>query len=81
MYCPVCMSANTGKTGSDTYYCSECLLEFTCNGKEITIYYIDPEGVSYALKDRGEARKLADYIRQGNELPLQETLQELIGKC
>ena len=50
------MSVNTGKIGSDTYYCSDCLLEFACNGNEITIYYIDPEGVSYALKDRGEPK-------------------------
>ncbi len=81
MYCPVCMSINTGKIGSDTYYCSDCLLEFACNGNEITIYYIDPEGVSYALKDRREARKLVDSIRQGDELLFQETLQELTGKC
>ncbi len=81
MYCPVCGSVNIGKIGSDTYYCSDCLLEFTCSGSEVTICYIDPEGVSFTLKDRGEALKLADSIRRGDELLLQETLQELTGKC
>lgn len=81
MYCPVCMNINTGKIGNDTYYCSDCLLEFSCNGEEMTIYYIDSEGVSYALKDTGEARKLAESIRQGDELLFQETLQELRGNC
>lgn len=81
MTCPVCKSINTGKIGHNTYYCADCLLEFTEKGGEIEIYYIDAEGSSVVLKDREAALKVAASLRDGNNLTLEEILDELILKC
>jgi hypothetical protein len=80
MHCPVCSSINTGKVGNDTYYCSNCLLEFDFVGGQYQIYYIDDEGVSYALKDTGEAKMLSESFQNGDEMLFQERLEELISK-
>jgi len=80
MHCPVCSSINTGKVGNDTYYCSSCLLEFEYVGGQVKIYYIDDEGVSFALKDKGVAKILSESFHEGNELLIRERLEELIIK-
>ncbi|RJX27978.1 MAG: hypothetical protein C4554_03025 [Dethiobacter sp.] len=80
MSCPVCKSINTGKVGHNAYYCADCLLEFTENDGEIAIYYIDAEGSSYALRDKDAAAILVKSIREGNDLLLQESIEELIIK-
>jgi hypothetical protein len=80
MACPVCKSINTGKVGHNTYYCANCLLEFTESGGEIEIFYIDAEGSSFALRDKEVALKLVESIREDNNLLLQEKLEELIIK-
>lgn len=50
MRCPVCASIDTGKVGTDQYYCWNCLLEFSRNGEHgFTAYYVDEEGTLVAL--------------------------------
>ncbi len=78
MPCPVCKSINTGKVGHNTYYCADCLLEFTENGGEIEIFYIDAEGSSLALKDKEAALKLVESIREDKDLLPEEILEGLI---
>ncbi|NMB41021.1 MAG: hypothetical protein GX996_03700 [Firmicutes bacterium] len=80
MSCPICKSINTGKVGHNTYYCSDCLLEFTENGGEVQIFYIDAEGSSFPLKDKETALKVAEACKNGNDLVQEEKLEELILK-
>ncbi|MGI6308353.1 MAG: hypothetical protein ACOX1X_07125 [Dethiobacteria bacterium] len=77
MACPVCQSINTGKVGNDTYYCADCLLEFTDKSGQMEIFYIDAEGASFALKDKNIALKLVETIQSGSEL-FQEKIEEFI---
>lgn len=77
MACPVCQSINTGKVGNNTYYCADCLLEFTDKGGQMEIFYIDAEGTSFALKDINIALKLVETIQTGGEL-LREKIEEFI---
>ncbi len=45
MYCPLCESVDTGKVGTNQYYCWHCLIEFNINNKnEINIYYVEDDG-------------------------------------
>lgn len=77
MACPVCKSINTGKVGSNTYYCADCLLEFTDRDGQMEIFYIDEEGTSFALKDVDLALKLVETIRMGSGLQ-REGIEEYI---
>ena len=79
MACPICRSINTGKVGSNTYYCADCLLEFTEKNGQLEIFYIDAEGTSFALKDMQIALKLVETIRTGSEL-FQEEIEEYIKR-
>ncbi|NLZ92549.1 MAG: hypothetical protein GX922_00825 [Firmicutes bacterium] len=64
MKCPLCNSVDTGKVGTNQYYCWNCLLEFTMDGpNEFTAYYVDEEGTLISLAE----------MEQGNEL-LEETI-------
>ena len=77
MACPVCRSTNTGKVGSNTYYCADCLLEFTEKNGQLEVFYIDAEGTSFALKDMQIAQKLVETIRTGGDL-IREEVEEYI---
>ena len=77
MPCPVCRSINTGKVGTNTYYCADCFLEFTDKSGQMEIFYIDAEGTTFALKDKNIALKLVETIRSGIEV-LPGQLEELI---
>ncbi|NLJ56215.1 MAG: hypothetical protein GX334_04090 [Firmicutes bacterium] len=77
MFCPVCRSINTGKVGSNVYYCADCLLEFTDKNGQMEIFYIDAEGASFALRDKNIALKLVETIRSGSQL-FPEKIEELI---
>lgn len=45
MNCPLCGSIDTGKVGTERYYCWNCLLEFCMQGPHgFTAYYVDEEG-------------------------------------
>ena len=70
MYCPVCNSHNTGKTGSCMYFCSNCLLEFTVQEDAPQIFYMDPEGNPVTITDKETASKLAGYFEKENDLTL-----------
>ncbi|HHU76633.1 MAG TPA: hypothetical protein GXZ24_07070 [Firmicutes bacterium] len=63
MICPVCGSNNTGKVGSDEYYCANCLLEFSKSGRKTQYFYIDEEGSSVLLKNKTAAKKMAAMIQ------------------
>lgn len=80
MFCPVCMSINTGKVGHNTYYCADCLLEFTENNGEVEIFYIDAEGSSFALKNKEAALRLVESIKSENSLNLQQMLEDMAVK-
>ena len=80
MACPVCKSINTGKIGPNAYYCADCLLEFTENGGETEIFYIDAEGSSVALKDKEAALKVVESFRGGSDPVMEKELKELILK-
>lgn len=78
MFCPVCKSINTGKVGHNTYYCADCLLEFTENNGEVKIYYIDADGACFTLKNKETALKLVESIKRENSINLQQTLEEAL---
>ena len=67
MNCPVCGSNNTGKIGSDEYYCANCLLEFARHGGKLEYYYINEEGTSVLLKNKNAAKKMAALIQAEKE--------------
>ncbi len=67
MYCPVCSSHNTGKTGSDLFFCSNCLLEFTVQKDTPQMFYMDPEGNPVAIADKETALKLAGYFDNNHD--------------
>lgn len=77
MACPVCQSINTGKVGNNTYYCADCLLEFTDKNGQMEIFYIDAEGTSLALKDKKIALKLVKTIQAEGEL-FRDKIEEII---
>jgi hypothetical protein len=77
--CPVCKSINTGKVGSNTYYCADCFIEFEIGGEKLKMYYIDAEGAPVILKDKETAQTLAAYLQEYSHLPSTDELQEIIG--
>ena len=79
MLCPLCNSINTGKIGSNIYYCSDCLMEFLVSGGKLKLHYIDAEGNTIVLKDKQMAQKIMAYMQEYNQSPPAEELQELIG--
>jgi len=55
MHCPLCNSIDTGKVGTDQYYCWNCLVEFRMDGSQgFTAYYVDEEGTLISLDNRLE---------------------------
>ncbi len=51
MYCPLCESIDTGKVGTNQYYCWHCLIEFSVkNEKEVSIYYVEDDGTLVDLE-------------------------------
>ncbi len=69
MNCPVCGSNNTGKIGSDEYYCANCLLEFSKYGGKMQYYYINEEGTAVLLKNKTAAKKMAALIQTAEKGP------------
>jgi len=67
MNCPVCGSNNTGKIGSDEYYCANCLLEYSKFGGKIKYYFINEEGTAVLLKNKTAAKKMAVLIQTEKE--------------
>ncbi|NLM46810.1 MAG: hypothetical protein GX200_08415 [Firmicutes bacterium] len=52
MHCPLCNGNDTGKVGTNQYYCWNCLVEFSVRGAgAYTAYYVDEEGSLIALSD------------------------------
>ncbi len=78
MACPICHSINTGKVGNNTYYCADCLLEYTDKDGLTEIFYIDAEGTPFALKDKNIALKITETIQAGGE-SFQEKIEEFIN--
>lgn len=55
MNCPLCNSIDTGKVGTDQYYCWNCLIEFTTKGPSgFTAYYVDEEGTLVSLSEMAQ---------------------------
>ncbi len=45
MRCPLCRSADTGKVGSNQYYCWQCLMEFKANPRDAAcMFYVEADG-------------------------------------
>lgn len=45
MQCPVCHGRNTGKVGTNQYYCWQCLLEFSFSPQHVPqVFYIEEDG-------------------------------------
>ncbi|NLZ38907.1 MAG: hypothetical protein GX893_04785 [Firmicutes bacterium] len=52
MKCPLCGGIDTGKVGTNQYYCWNCLLEFSMDGPDgFTAYYVDEEGTLISLAE------------------------------
>ena len=52
MKCQLCNTINTGKVGTDQYYCWNCLVEFTMAGPDgFTAYFVDEEGALVSLSE------------------------------
>ena len=74
---PVCMSA-TQEKHSDTCCCSEAFWNLPALAMRLQFITSIRRGILRYKRQR-EARAI-EYIRQGDELPLQERLQELIDR-
>ncbi|MGI6615893.1 MAG: hypothetical protein ACOX30_07760 [Dethiobacteria bacterium] len=45
MRCPLCRSADTGKVGSNQYYCWQCLMEFKIVPQQPwPMFYVEADG-------------------------------------
>lgn len=45
MQCPRCNSADTGKVGTNQYYCWQCLMEFKVNPHHAArMFYVEADG-------------------------------------
>ena len=45
MRCPLCCSADTGKVGSNQYYCWQCLMEFKTDlSQGQCMFYVEADG-------------------------------------
>lgn len=45
MQCPICRTQDTGKVGTNQYYCWQCLLEFCLSPhSEPRIFYVEEDG-------------------------------------
>ncbi|WP_091272826.1 hypothetical protein [Alteribacillus persepolensis] len=51
MQCPYCKSKNTGKIGTEHYYCWECFVEWTIENGEYTLYQVEEDGTLCCLDD------------------------------
>lgn len=44
VHCPLCGTCDTGRVGTNQYYCWNCLLEFTQNNEEVKFFYVESDG-------------------------------------
>ncbi|MEW5784822.1 MAG: hypothetical protein AB1767_07095 [Bacillota bacterium] len=45
MQCPLCHTMDTGKVGTNQYYCWQCLMEFKTNAQQqARMYYVEADG-------------------------------------
>ena len=45
MRCPLCRSADTGKVGTNQYYCWQCLMEFRIGPQQSQhMFYVEADG-------------------------------------
>jgi len=45
MHCPLCGTIDTGKVGTNQYYCWQCLMEFkTSDKQQDRMYYVEEDG-------------------------------------
>lgn len=59
MNCPLCHSIDTGKVGTEQYYCWHCLHEFCLHGEQgFTAFYVDADGCLIALNESVQANQL-----------------------
>jgi len=59
MHCPVCHRMDTGKVGSNQFYCSHCFVEFNVSPQGVKLYYIDVDGSLVAMDEILKPRGLA----------------------
>jgi hypothetical protein len=53
MQCPLCRTMDTGKVGTNQYYCWQCLMEFKTHPQHAArMFYVEADGslVPYSLK-------------------------------
>ena len=59
MHCPVCNSIDTGKVGTNQFYCWQCFLEFSINKRnEVKLYYVEADGSLVPQGSIDEAKTL-----------------------
>ena len=55
MQCPLCGTSDTGKVGTNQYYCWECLLEFRLYSQEKSrMFYVESDGSLIPLASEPE---------------------------
>lgn len=57
MHCPVCNGIDTGKVGTNQYYCWQCFIEFSVNQRnQVKLYYVESDGSLVFLQSVAEAK-------------------------
>lgn len=51
MQCPVCNRLDTGKVGTNQFFCPHCFVEFNVSPKGVKLYYIEADGSLVALDE------------------------------
>jgi hypothetical protein len=44
MHCPLCNGIDTGKVGTNQFYCWQCLLEFRVDREGVRCFYVEADG-------------------------------------
>ncbi|HOP68709.1 MAG: hypothetical protein WBK48_04690 [Dethiobacteria bacterium] len=56
MQCPLCKSRDTGKIGSNQYYCWQCLMEFKASSQQTgKMYFVEEDGSLVPVSFKEEA--------------------------
>ena len=65
MQCPVCNRLDTGKVGTNQFFCPHCYVEFNITSQGVKLYYIDTDGSLVALN---EMTKPFNYMKEDSGL-------------
>lgn len=54
MHCPGCGTCDTGRVGTNQFYCWNCLLEFSQDKEGVKFYYVESDGTLVDVKEKVE---------------------------